>query len=250
MPVTFVIGRAGSGKSLRCLEQITERVRAAPLGPPIWLIVPKQATFQNERELVARLGAFCRIRIVHPDKLGDEILSEVGGVAAKQVTAAGRRMIIGRLLYQNDAQLRYFGSSARRPGLAASIDELFDEFERSGQTLDGLGDLIDQLSHAQSSDASLSLAPKLSDLRLLYEQYSAYVGQDRLDPQKRREKFLQQLGKSDLLRQATVFVDSFHEFTDTERRLFAALALGGAQVEISLPIDPDSPVVNGGLPAD
>src|SRR5688572_27966165 len=131
MPVTFVIDRAGSGKTLRCLEQMTEMVRAAPMGPPIWLIVPRQATLQYERELVARLGAFCRVRIVHPDKLGDEILAEAGGVAIPQVTSAGRRMIIVRLLYQNAARLAYFGSSARRPGLAASIDEMFDEFERS-----------------------------------------------------------------------------------------------------------------------
>src|SRR3569832_2104314 len=99
MPVTFVIGRAGSGKTLRCLDQIAEMVRAAPMGPPIWLIVPKLATFQDERELVNRLGAFCRVRIVHPDKLGDEILAEVGGVAMPHLTAAGRRMVIGRLLY-------------------------------------------------------------------------------------------------------------------------------------------------------
>src|SRR6476619_3196534 len=130
MPVTFVIGRAGSGKTTRCLDRIARNAAANPLGPPIWLVVPKQATFENERALLARLGAFCRVRVVHPELLGEIVLSEVGGVAAPLITAAGRRMIIGRLLYQFHDQLAFFGSSARRPGLVGAIDELFEEFER------------------------------------------------------------------------------------------------------------------------
>ena len=118
MPVTFVIGRAGSGKTQRCLDRICRAVAAEPLGRPIWLVVPKQATFQAERELLARLGAFARVRVVHLEQLGESILSEVGGVAVPRVTAAGRRMLIGRLLYRLHDRLTFFGASARRPGPA------------------------------------------------------------------------------------------------------------------------------------
>jgi ATP-dependent helicase/DNAse subunit B/REP element-mobilizing transposase RayT len=245
MPVTFVIGRAGSGKTFRCLDRICRAAAAEPLGRPIWLVVPKQATFQTERDLVARLGAFARVRVVHLEQLGETVLAEVGGVAVPQVTAAGRRMLIGRLLYRLGDQLTFFGSSARRPGLAGSIDALFDEFERSGRTLDELGDLVDQLAHAAAEDGTPSLHAKLADLRLLYREYAAYVGADRLDPHRRREQVLAKLAQSDLLRDADVYVDGFYEFTDNDRRVLAALAAGTTRVEVSLTVPPESPVVTG-----
>jgi ATP-dependent helicase/nuclease subunit B len=42
MPVTFVIGRAGSGKTTRCFRQIVDAARADQLGPDLLLILPKQ----------------------------------------------------------------------------------------------------------------------------------------------------------------------------------------------------------------
>jgi len=51
MSVRVVIGKAGSGKSHRCFRAIVEACAADPLGPPIYWIVPKQATFQTERDL-------------------------------------------------------------------------------------------------------------------------------------------------------------------------------------------------------
>ena len=55
MPVRFIIGRAGSGKTHHCFEQIVQSLRADPLGAPIWWILPRQATFMAQREL-ARAG--------------------------------------------------------------------------------------------------------------------------------------------------------------------------------------------------
>ena len=51
MPVRFVLGRAGTGKTRHFLEQIQALVRPDPLGPPIYLLLPKQATFLAERWL-------------------------------------------------------------------------------------------------------------------------------------------------------------------------------------------------------
>jgi len=249
MPVTFVIGRAGSGKTTRCFDRIGRLVAENPLGRPVWLVVPKQATFEYQRELVARLRSFCRVRVVGFDELGEEVLAEVGGVHVARITAAGRRMIIGRLLYTHHDQLQYFASAARRPGLATAIDGLFDEFERSGKTLGELGDLIDQLGHSggedDGSDAP-SLHAKLADLRLLYERYAEYVGGDRLDPQRRRAQVLNRLRDSELLRHARVFVDAFYEFTENERQVLATLGAVAESVELTLTMDPASPVLAGG----
>ena len=80
MPVQFILGRAGSGKTQHLLDQILQRVTADPLGPPIYWLLPKQATFQIERLLTATLNSFSRVRVVSIDQLGKEILIHCGDV--------------------------------------------------------------------------------------------------------------------------------------------------------------------------
>src|SRR5206468_2358170 len=88
MSVTFVISRAGSGKSRRCFERIVEALRADPLGPPIYWLLPKQATFMAERRLTcgSDLPGFCRARVASFEELGRDIFSACGGAAVPEVT--------------------------------------------------------------------------------------------------------------------------------------------------------------------
>src|SRR6185369_10165988 len=105
----------GSGKTTRCFREIVDAARADPLGPAILWIVPKQQTFMAERMLTCEggLGAVCRVRVLSFDQLATEALAAIGGVAAPQVTALGRQMILGHLLRRLQPGLNYYRSSAR-----------------------------------------------------------------------------------------------------------------------------------------
>jgi ATP-dependent helicase/nuclease subunit B len=271
MAITFVIGRAGSGKTTRMLEEVVRQAKENPLGRPIWVIVPRQATFQMQRELAARLGSYSRVRVVAFNELGEEVLAEVGGVPVANVTAAGRRMIIGRLLYTHHDRLGYFASSARRPGLATAIDALFDEFERAGRTPAELGDIIELLRPADaaaeprakpladaagaSADPSENegsnaeevptLSAKLADLRLLYGAYTAFLGDARFDPHRRRSEVLGRLDQSPALHGSRVYVDGFFEFAANERAMLVKLCGIAESIEVNLTADPDSQVFGG-----
>ena len=91
MAITFVIGRAGSGKTRRCIDAITKAVRADPLGPPLVWLLPKQATFAGERELACNtpIGGYLRCRVLSFEQLGHEILAECGGVTIPEITPIG-----------------------------------------------------------------------------------------------------------------------------------------------------------------
>jgi len=47
LPLRFILGRAGSGKSFTCLSEIAGELEAAPAGHPLILLVPEQATEQH-----------------------------------------------------------------------------------------------------------------------------------------------------------------------------------------------------------
>jgi ATP-dependent helicase/nuclease subunit B len=246
MAVTFVIGRAGSGKTRRCFDAIVDALRRDPLGPPIYWLVPKQATFTAERELTccSGLDAYCRARVVSFDEFGRDVFDECGGSSIPEITPLGRQMILGHLLRQNRTKLRFFSQVARQPGLAAELDATFAELERSGKSADDLGGLISDLSESNAADLQLApLLDKLHDTRLLYDAYTTYLGQERLDPHRRMKQVEASLAQCVSLKQATIYVDAFLDFTDHERRTLVGVAKAGARVEICLAMDPRSPVL-------
>src|SRR3954462_8610026 len=110
MSVRFVIGRAGSGKSHRCFARLVETMRKDPLGPPLFWIVPKQATFEAERQLTceSKLPGFCRTHVVSFQRLGQLILADCGGTAVPEISAYGRQMILGLLLRKHESELTFF----------------------------------------------------------------------------------------------------------------------------------------------
>src|SRR5687768_6774407 len=197
-----------------------------------------------ERMLTCTVGAFCRARVVSFEQLGREVFAYAGGNVIPEVTPLGRQMVIGHLLRQLKPRLQFFASSARQPGLAIELDAAFAEFERSGKTAAELGTLIDEIELAKPTDVdNVSLLAKLRDLRLVYDAYTKYLGQERLDPHQRLKQVLGCLDGCPPLRGATVFVDGFNDFSDFERRLLAGIAKVAARLEVTLPLDPASPVL-------
>ena len=244
MAVTFIIGRAGSGKTARCFGRIRQLLRAEPLGPPIYLVVPNQATFQVEREMMASTGGFSRLMVVSFDLLGRQIAMECGDAAVPEVTSLGRQLMLGHLLHRHRSELRFFSSVAHQPGMAAELDATFAELERSGKGDADLARLLEALRRSDPDDAQgPSLQAKLWDLRFLYDAYQKYLGQDRLDQHRRLTQAVSQLLECAPLRNATVFVDDFYSFTEYERRFLAGLGRACLAVEINLTIDPNSPTV-------
>jgi ATP-dependent helicase/nuclease subunit B len=250
MAIRFILGRAGTGKTRHCFERITAMLREAPLGPRIYWLLPKQATFEAERDLTCRLGGFTRVHVVSFDQLGKEILADCGDVGIPQVTPMGRRMVVGHLLRKHQDNLRFYRASARRPGLAAELDSTFGEFERAGLDTPALDDLLHQIE--PPNDPGSSLGDKLHDVQLLFNAYHAYIGQDRLDPQQRLDLVLQRVTECAPLKEATLFVDDFYDFTGYEQKLLVAVARTCRLTEIALLADPDSPVVRNphALPDD
>jgi ATP-dependent helicase/nuclease subunit B len=250
MGVRFVIGRAGSGKSRHCLESIAAEMRRDPLGPPIYYILPKQATFQAERELTCQSGliAFCRARVLSFELLGEEILANCGGAAMPEVSALGRQMLIGHLLRRHQDQLKFFKSAARQPGLAARLDKTFGEFERCGKDPDALAALVSDLKHpagnagaehaSQDDVETALLRDKVADFHLLFKAYRDVLGQERVDPHRRLEQVLACLHEFEPLKRASVFVDEFREFSQRERQMLLGLARVCPRVEITLLADP------------
>ena len=79
MQTRLLLGPAGSGKTFRCLTEIREALLAAPDGPPLLLLAPKQATFQLERQLLADspLTGYTRLHILSFERLAGFVFEKL-----------------------------------------------------------------------------------------------------------------------------------------------------------------------------
>ena len=131
MRVHFLLGPAGSGKTWRCLEEIRHELAAAPAGPPLVLLAPKQATFQLERQLLEHpgLAGYSRLQIVSFDRLARWLL-ETFSTVPELLDDEGRVMVLRALLAREQPALRVFRATARLPGFARQLSQLLREFQR------------------------------------------------------------------------------------------------------------------------
>src|SRR5947209_3342816 len=81
--------------------------------------------------------------------------------------------------------------AARHAGLATKLDATFADFERNGRDLADLATLLEDLNTIVTrTGEQQSLYDKVHDLRLIYQAYTNYVGQERLDRHHRLQQVL------------------------------------------------------------
>src|SRR5688572_9650365 len=171
--VQFILGRAGSGKSHLIQERIVGHLRYDPLGPPIYLLVPAQATFAHERfyALGAGVEGFARLRVVSFENLGEEVIAECGGEALTEVTGAGRQMLLGHLLRVNADRLSFFRPVAHQLGLVRELDRTFSELDRAGRSSSELYESLPEMLSDTAAPEYAALLDKTRDLTLLGDAY-------------------------------------------------------------------------------
>jgi ATP-dependent helicase/nuclease subunit B len=238
MSVRFVLGRAGFGKTQWCLREIVQACRAEPLGKPIFWILPRQATFQAQRQLACgpELAGYFRCRVMSFDDLGRHVLGECGGAAWEEISQIGRRLILGHVLRNLQNRLQFFNQVALQPGMAAELDGTLVELERCGV-------MAADLAEQEGKFAAPSLESKIHDLNLIYAEYSKFLGQERFDPHRRLANATESIRRCASLRGADVYVDSFFDFTHREREVLAALGGTCRRVVVTLTVDPDHPSI-------
>jgi len=177
MQAHFLLGPAGSGKTFRCLAEIRSELCAAPEGPPLVLLAPKQATFQLERQLLAggALAGYARLNIFSFERLAQFALDTLGApTPAGLLAEEGRLMVLRALLLRHGGELKLFRQSARRPGFAGQLSQLLGELQQHQYTPARLRAL------AQGTGLSSELQHKLQDLALLLEAYVHWLAEHEL----------------------------------------------------------------------
>ena len=241
MSVQFVVGRAGSGKTWRCLEAIRTRLREGPCdGPVLLLLVPEQASFQMERALIETpgLAGYTRCQVVSFQRLAFRIFAETGADPRRgdqTIGTLGRLMTLRRLIRRERPGLRLLDRVADKPGLVKQLARTLDELMREQVDPQALAELSEQ---AEGDDPLA--AARLADITRLYQAYLDYLIEDRLDPAQYLALAAEKLKSCRWIQGAEVWADGFAGFTAQEHALLVELARHTSSMEIALLTDPDT----------
>lgn len=231
MGFRFVFGRAGSGKSTLCLEEIRSELRNEPGGAPFILLVPEQATYQLEVALANTpdLGGSLRAQVLSFRRLGWRVFSETGGGQKVLIGTIGKRMLIRKILLKHRLQLKAFARSATRPGMAELLAQAIGEFKTYRVVPNDL---------RKAKTASSILLDKLDDLALIYEEFQATLGQGIRDPDDELTVLAEKIPYAPLIQGAKVWVDGFTGFTPQELEVLKIIMSSAQEVVITSSLDP------------
>ncbi len=231
MGLRFVFGRAGTGKSTLCLEEIRQELRLKPWGAPLILLVPEQATYQMEVALANTpdLGGSLRAQVLSFRRLGWRVFSETGGGQKVLIGAIGKQMLLRRILLKHRLHLNAFARSATRPGMADLLAQAIGEFKTYRIVPDDL---------RKVKNTTGLLLDKLQDLALIYEEFQAALGQGILDPDDELSILAEKIPFAPLIRGAHVWVDGFTGFTPQELEVLKMIFSKASEVVITSSLDP------------
>ena len=227
--LTFILGRAASGKTHYLLGQLKECVNNG-LSPV--LIVPEQFSFESEKAILDRLGDrdAQRVTVVSFTRLCDEIERQMGGISARVMTDSDRMIMMTRALRSVSDSLSMWKRYVRSSSFATSILDTITEFKVSAVTPDDITEVAEKLPDTR-------LADKLKETALLFREYDRLVSERFTDPSDRLTKLYDKLGEFKFFENKTVFIDSFKGFTGQQLRILDRILQQAQNVVITLPLD-------------
>lgn len=237
MSLRLILGRAGSGKSTQIYREISALVAQTPSGPPLWLLVPEQATSQAERNLASggAVSGLMRARVVSFQRLAHQLLQEVAGAALVQIGELGRHMIIRRVIEQHKPELHTFYRAANQPGFTHKLAQLVSELKSCQVTPADLAGLLLE----QADKLTPTLKDKLHDLALLCQHLDEQYGETYLDASDCLSRLADNLPQSPSLVGRPIWLDGFNGFTAQEYTVIEQMLQVCPQVSISLTLPPD-----------
>lgn len=228
MGIRFIFGRAGSGKSHYCLEQIKKKIDNDKSNKLI-LLVPDQYTFQTEKKLLEAVGekALLRAEVLSFKRMATRVFDKCGGRAINVIEDSGKNMLIYKLLKEKGEELQYFNKISKRQGFVGIVSKSITEFKKYNISEEILKEKELQIDN-------IDLKEKIKDLSSIYESFNSRLHKGYIDSEDILSILAQKLKICDLYNDAEIYIDEFTTFTPQQLEVLKVLAKKCKSMNITL----------------
>lgn len=232
MEFNFILGRAGSGKTAYCLNEMKKGLEAGASGAAFIMLLPEHATFKTEKQLAGALGAegFARAYVFGFKRFAERVLLETGGGLEAKIDEFGKRMLLGLVLEKRKKSLRYLARASAQRNFSQSLVEMIGEFKSYAVT-------PEELENAAQRLADTPLKDKLRELSLIYGDFSGLMRKRYNDGEDYLDLLAKKLKYSATARGAHVFIDGFAFFNPQEAAILTEIAKAARSVTVTLTMD-------------
>ncbi|GLC31308.1 helicase-exonuclease AddAB subunit AddB [Clostridium omnivorum] len=232
MSLRFIYGRAGSGKSRRCLEEIKERVDS-DFGKKLVLLIPEQFSFQASKNLINTVGerVATKAQVLSFTRLAYVVFSEVGGITRQLMNPAGKNMLIYRIIDEIKDELKVFKRAGRQQGFVNIIGDIITEFKRYDVNPDLLRIVSGNIKE------NTALYEKMQDINLIYDIFEKTLHKNYIDSEDELLLLAEKLEHCTLFDGAEIWIDEFSSFTPLQYKIIEKLLKKASRVNITLNTD-------------
>lgn len=236
MSVQFILGRAGTGKTKTIIKEMTERLKHEERN--IILIVPDQMTFQMEYELVKNheKKALLNSQVFSFSRLAWKVLQETGGISRIHISDIGISMILRKIIEERKDELNILQNVADQQGFYSDLTTLLSEFKGFQVSPEALSNVIKGLEQDSSKDTTF-IQQKLHDVQIVFDAFQDYMKEKYLDSEDYLNLLVQELPKSDYVRDSIVYVDGYYDLAPQERSIIEGLMTYCHELKFSITID-------------
>lgn len=173
----LIIGRSGSGKTTVLYDMLHKAAQQQTT--PLYLIVPEQASFENERRLLTQLGPVLsqRVQVLSFTRLAQTVFREVGGLCGKRMDGTLSLLLMSQALHSVADSLTVYRRHVDNPDYLRSVLDFLTECKQCTVT-------PKQLDETAKTLPSGILRSKLEETALIFSAYEALAASAALvDPQ-------------------------------------------------------------------
>ena len=208
MGLRLVYGRAGTGKSQFCYNEISEIIKNRPGKEKIYIITPEQFSFTAERKLLENIkgNSVIDAEVLTFNRMAYRVMNEVGGGNITHLSASGKIMLIQNILDEHKSELNFLGKNDKNIEL---ISTAITEFKKHNISSEKLMNITDNLEDKY-------LKAKLKDLSILYSNFQSKIKGNYIDENDILTLLGEKLEYTDMFKNCIIYIDEFVGFTPQE----------------------------------
>jgi ATP-dependent helicase/nuclease subunit B len=229
MGIRFIFGRAGTGKSRFCLEQIKKKIANNDSSNKLILIVPEQYTFDTEKkflDIVTEKGLL-RGEVLSFKRMAHRVFEECGGRSDIKISDSGRNMLIYKLLRDKGDELQYFNRMTKEQGFSSVVSKIITEFKKYNISTEMLGIKEEEIHDDE-------LKKKMNDLKIIYHDFNEILHKRFIDSDDELTLLAKKLIDCNIYDGAEIWIDEFTTFTPQQLEVIKILAKQAKTVNITL----------------
>ncbi|MCP1102620.1 ATP-dependent helicase/nuclease subunit B [Aequitasia blattaphilus] len=231
MALQFVMGPSGSGKSYYLQSYTIEESIKYPKENFI-ILVPEQFTLTTQREIVTRhpKKGIMNIDVLSFARLAYRVFEEQAYNELILLDDEGKNLILQKIAKHCEKDLTILKGNMQKPGYIQEVKSVLSEFMQYDIGEEQLDEMLEEVGEKSR------LYYKLKDIASLYKEFKGFIDNRYLAKEELLDKLCPLVKESNILKNATLVLDSFTGFTPVQMRLLTELLCHCKNVVITVTI--------------